>query len=180
MLKYLIVIVLSIVFTSMAEDFNIFENNVAEKQRLYNTLKPHKFRLNSGGFFQGSESFATSSLTYNYFFNKKIASLVEFGSIFEDADIDQLLEVNAGITYRITRRTLDLVFLGDLGLSYNKYLVTNNDHSVNHGFAGLTCEYVWDNGFGVDLSLRGYMPFKFSVDEDIIIKTGVSFVYQFK
>ncbi|PID26500.1 MAG: hypothetical protein CR982_10000 [Candidatus Cloacimonadota bacterium] len=179
MLKYFMLIIISIVFTSFGEDFNIFENNRAEKMKLYYTLKHHKLRVKAGATFQGSKADVTNSLAYNYFFNKKIASLVEIGNIYNGGDFDDMVEVNAGITYRITKRTQDLVFLGDLGISLNRYLETKNTFSVNHIFAGLNCEYTWNNGFGFDISLQGYMPFIFSVDENIIIKSSIAFIYQF-
>lgn len=173
-------LLISIVFTSYGEDFDLFENKTKENIRLYNTLKPHKFRVQSGGMFQGSEIYGYTSFSYNYFYKKKFALMFGLSSRLDSGDIDDLMEIKGGLTYRFTKRTQDLVFLGDLGVSANKYLETNSDFSLNHGFVGLSCEYTWKNGLGVDITTNAYMPFKFSVDENIIIQTGVTFIYQFK
>ncbi|MBN1969133.1 MAG: hypothetical protein JXR48_08025 [Candidatus Delongbacteria bacterium] len=177
MKKLLIMILLISLIVVKADEFEVFKEK-KEDQKIYNNLKQNKFKIAPTFYFQGSEKNIGASFEYNYLFNKKIGTLFElayrdFGSTKENFDI------NAGISYRFTRRTQSTVFFGEAGISFNKYLETQDDLGFHHAFGGIIAEYTFDNGFGVDIGARAYMPFDYSVDADMIIRYRVNFIYQF-
>ena len=179
-ISIIILTLLSLPNFAFTEDFDLFETKEAENPEMFtfyqrNVIKSSyvifPFDTKKGG------------LSYEYFFKKKFAGFAEclyhFGDLGDDIDNEfkNRVELNLGLTYRITKRVKDLMFLATAGFSIDNYTDT---FTINHLFGRFDIQYIFDNGFGVAYSLRGRMPFNLTEGNSHIEDNHIiSILFQF-
>jgi len=163
-----------------SEDFDLFETEEVENPKMFTFYQRNVIKTTYAIFPFDSKK---GGLSYEYFFKKKIAGFFEglyhFGELDEeiDDDLKNRIELNLGVTYRITKRVKDLMFLATAGLSLDN---STNTFTVNQLFGRLDIQYIFDNGFGVAYSLRGRMPFRLTEENNHIEDNHlISVLFQF-
>ena len=163
-----------------SEDFDLFDTEEVENPEMYTFFQRNVVKSTYAIFpFDATKG----GLSYEYFFKKKFAGFIEgmyhFGDLdesFED-NLESRVEINFGITYRITKRVKDLMFLATAGLSMDN---STNTFNINQLFGRFDIQYIFDNGFGVAYSLRARMPFNLTEGNSHIEDNHmISFLYQF-
>ncbi len=163
MKKNIILIILTLLISLpnslFSEDFDLFETEEVENPEMFTFYQKNVIKSTYAIFPFDSKK---GGLSYEYFFKKKIAGFLEglyhFGDLEEgiENELQNRIELNLGVTYRITKRVKDLMFLATAGLSLDN---STNTFTVNQLFGRFDIQYIFDNGFGVAYSLRGRMPF---------------------
>ena len=176
----IILFALSIPGSIYSEDFDLFETEEVENPEMFTFHQKNVIKSTYAIFPFDSQK---AGLSYEYFFKKKFASFFEgmyhFGDLDEDIEnsLKNRLELNIGLTYRITKRVKDLIFLATAAISLDN---STNTFTINHLYGRFDIQYIFDNGFGVAYSLNARMPLEVTIGNSHIEDNHfISILYQF-